>query len=141
MELKTWVAKEATDNGQVVDDSMLTDQAIFDRLDHDVEYGETARMVQRYGYLLPECQSGFGDGEAPAELGSERARPYHGATTGPEQAARWRMPRVSAGATESRSRSCRRIACDPRNQAVAMLPVWREEATEDRFRMTSRYRT
>ena len=30
VELKTWVAKEATDNGQVVDDSMLTDQAIFD---------------------------------------------------------------------------------------------------------------
>src|SRR5260370_33852786 len=26
--LKRWVAKEGTDNGQVVDDSMLTDQAI-----------------------------------------------------------------------------------------------------------------
>src|SRR5260370_77513 len=36
VELKRWVAKEATDNGQVVDDSMLTDQAIFDRLEQDV---------------------------------------------------------------------------------------------------------
>jgi len=54
VELKTWVAKEATDNGQVVDDSLLTDLAIFDRLDRDVEFRSVAtRMVQRYGYLLP----------------------------------------------------------------------------------------
>ena len=31
VELKRWVAKEATDNGQVVEDSSLTDQAIFER--------------------------------------------------------------------------------------------------------------
>src|SRR5690242_5757389 len=31
VELKRWVAKEATDNGQVVDDSNLTDQAVFER--------------------------------------------------------------------------------------------------------------
>src|SRR6266568_209173 len=36
VELKRWVAKEATDSGQVVDDNALTDQAIFDRLDLDV---------------------------------------------------------------------------------------------------------
>ena len=48
------MAKEATDNGQVVDDSLLTDLAIFDRLDRDVEFRSVAtRMVQRYGYLLP----------------------------------------------------------------------------------------
>src|SRR4029077_9027768 len=33
VELKRWVAKEATDNGQIVEDGALTDQAIFDRLD------------------------------------------------------------------------------------------------------------
>jgi len=54
VELKRWVAKEATDNGQVVEDSALTDDAIFDRLDHDVEFRSVAtRLVQRYGYLLP----------------------------------------------------------------------------------------
>ena len=54
VELKTWMAKEATDNGQVVDDSLLTDQAVFDRLDHDVVFRSVAtRLVQRYGYLLP----------------------------------------------------------------------------------------
>src|SRR5712671_6169625 len=33
VELKRWVAKEATDNGQVVEDSNLSDQAIFERLE------------------------------------------------------------------------------------------------------------
>src|SRR5260370_20505353 len=54
VELKRWVAKEATDNGQVVDDSMLTDQAIFDRLEQDVTFRSGAtRLLQRYGYLIP----------------------------------------------------------------------------------------
>ncbi len=54
VELKRWVAKEAADNGQVVDDSNLSDQAIFDRLDRDVAFRSVAtRLLQRYGYLLP----------------------------------------------------------------------------------------
>jgi protein involved in polysaccharide export with SLBB domain len=54
VELKRWVAKEATDSGQVVEDSMLTDQAIFDRLDRDVAFRSIAtRLLQRYGYLMP----------------------------------------------------------------------------------------
>ena len=54
VELKRWVAKEATDNGQIVEDQSLTDQAIFDRLDSDQVFRSVAtRMVQRYGYLTP----------------------------------------------------------------------------------------
>src|SRR6266850_1814613 len=54
VELKRWVAKEATDNGQVVDDSTLRDQAIFDRLELDTKFRSVAtRLLQRYGYLLP----------------------------------------------------------------------------------------
>jgi protein involved in polysaccharide export with SLBB domain len=54
VELKEGVAKEATDNGQVVEDSNLSDQAIFDRLDRDVAFRSVAtRLLQRYGYLLP----------------------------------------------------------------------------------------
>jgi protein involved in polysaccharide export with SLBB domain len=54
VELKRWVAKEATDNGQVVEDSSLTDQAVFDRLDQDVAFRSVAtRLLQRYGYLMP----------------------------------------------------------------------------------------
>ncbi len=56
VELKLWVAKEATDNGQIVEDGALTDQAIFDRLDHDVAFRSVAtRLAQRYGYLLPSA--------------------------------------------------------------------------------------
>src|SRR6266478_865318 len=54
VELKRWVAKEATDNGQVVEDSTLTDQAIFERLGQDVAFRSVAtRLLQRYGYLTP----------------------------------------------------------------------------------------
>ena len=54
VELKRWVAKEATDNGQVVEDSSLTDQAIFERLEQDVAFRSVAtRLLQRYGYLIP----------------------------------------------------------------------------------------
>jgi len=50
VELKRWVAKETADNGQVVEDSNLTDEAIFERLDHDVVFRSVAtRLVQRYG--------------------------------------------------------------------------------------------
>src|SRR5256886_13664209 len=54
VEMKRWVAKEATDNGQIVDDSTLADQAIFDRLEQDVTFRSVAtRLLQRYGYLIP----------------------------------------------------------------------------------------
>src|SRR5712664_769370 len=54
VELKRWVAKEATDSGQVVEDSSLTDQAIFERLQQDIVFRSVAtRLLQRYGYLMP----------------------------------------------------------------------------------------
>lgn len=54
VELKRWVAKEATDRGQLVEDSDLTDQAVYDRLAKDLEFRSVAtRLLQRYGYLIP----------------------------------------------------------------------------------------
>src|SRR2546426_216452 len=54
VELKRWVAKEATDSGQIVEDSNLTDQAIFERLEQDIAFRSVAtRLLQRYGYLIP----------------------------------------------------------------------------------------
>jgi protein involved in polysaccharide export with SLBB domain len=54
VEVKRWVAKDAADHGQVVEDSGLTDEAIFDRLEHDVEFRSLAtNLLQRYGYLTP----------------------------------------------------------------------------------------
>jgi protein involved in polysaccharide export with SLBB domain len=54
VELKHWMAKEATDNGQIVIDQDLTDNAIFDRLVRDVKFRSVAtRLLQKYGYLQP----------------------------------------------------------------------------------------
>src|SRR5467141_2595945 len=54
VELKRWVAKEATDSGQIVEDTNLTDQAIFERLEQDIAFRSVAtRLLQRYGYLMP----------------------------------------------------------------------------------------
>jgi len=54
VELKRWVAKEASDSGQIVEDSNLTDQAIFERLEQDIAFRSVAtRLLQRYGYLTP----------------------------------------------------------------------------------------
>ena len=63
VELKRWTAKEATDNGQIVSDENLTDDAIYDRLTNDVPFRSVAtRLVQRYGYLMP----GFNPGQTRA---------------------------------------------------------------------------
>jgi protein involved in polysaccharide export with SLBB domain len=75
VELKRWVAKEATDNGQVIDDASLTDDAIFARLDRDVAFRSIAtRLVQRYGYLLPSANPDSQIGKEQELVLKERAR-------------------------------------------------------------------
>src|SRR3984957_12822339 len=54
VELKRWIAKEASDNGQVLRESNLSQDAIFERLERDIAFRSIAtRLLQRYGYLLP----------------------------------------------------------------------------------------
>jgi len=54
VELKRWVATDAANHGQIVSDSDLSDDAIYDRLETDVEFRAVATaLVQRYGYLRP----------------------------------------------------------------------------------------
>src|SRR5467141_4977220 len=75
VELKRWVAKEATDNGQIVEDSTLSDQAIFDRLERDIAFRSVAtRLVQRYGYLRPSINPDSEIGKQQKLLLKERAR-------------------------------------------------------------------
>ena len=75
VELKRWVAKEATDNGQVVEDSALTDRGVFERLDHDLAFRSTAtRLVQRFGYLLPSVNPESDAGRVQDLVVKERAR-------------------------------------------------------------------
>ncbi|HYL69411.1 MAG TPA: SLBB domain-containing protein [Candidatus Limnocylindria bacterium] len=55
LELKRWVAKDAFDNGQVVSDSDLKDQAIFDRLHSDSEFRAVAtQLLERSNHWSPE---------------------------------------------------------------------------------------
>ena len=55
VELKKWIAKDATAHGQVISDSDLTDEAIFIRLEDDVVFRSVATsLVQKYGFLQPE---------------------------------------------------------------------------------------
>jgi len=66
VELKRWVAKDATDHGQMVSDGDLTDGAIFERLEGDSQFRSVATtLVQRYGYLIPTVNP-------DSELGKER---------------------------------------------------------------------
>ena len=55
LELKRWIAKEATTRGQVVLETDLTDAEIVRRLTWDREFRVAAtRLLQRYGHLLPK---------------------------------------------------------------------------------------
>ena len=54
VELKRWIAKDATDHGQLIADTDLTDEAIFDRLETDTNFRAVATLlVQKFGYLQP----------------------------------------------------------------------------------------
>jgi protein involved in polysaccharide export with SLBB domain len=54
VELKRWIAKDATDHGQLIADTDLTDEAIFERLETDTNFrAVTTLLVRKYGYLQP----------------------------------------------------------------------------------------
>src|SRR6266704_1442853 len=132
VELKRWVAKEATDNGQVVDDSMLTDQAIFDRLEQDVTFRSVAtRLLQRYGYLIPSPNPDSDFAKEKELVLKERAR---------------RMVQIEAQEdTESLRQQKndgdleRTATCDPRrdDDCAHQLPTDRRQKTHSRGVMPS----
>ncbi len=75
VELKRWIAKEASDNGQVLQESSLSEQSIFDRLDQDIKFRSVAtRLLQRYGYLLPSPNPESSFGKEQDLVLKERAR-------------------------------------------------------------------
>src|SRR6202035_1501059 len=75
VELKRWVAKDATQHGQVLTEEDLTDDAIFNRLVSDVEFRSVAtQLVQRYGYLVPQLNPDSAAGKEQDILSKERAK-------------------------------------------------------------------
>jgi protein involved in polysaccharide export with SLBB domain len=54
VEVKRWVARDATDHGQIIAETDLAEEAIFDRLEIDITFRSVVTaLVQKYGYLLP----------------------------------------------------------------------------------------
>src|SRR6266852_8855125 len=117
VELKRWVAKEATDNGQIVEDGSLTDQAIFDRLDHDLAFRSVAtRLVQRYGYLLPSVNPDSDLGKQQDLVLKERARRL--ASREDREDTESVMPQEADKNQSQRQRTVERTACDSGNQGT-----------------------
>ena len=75
VEVKRLIAKEASDNGQFVNDEDLTDQAVNDRLVSDLSFrSKVTRLLQRYGYLLPQINPESDAGKQQEFVLKERAR-------------------------------------------------------------------
>jgi protein involved in polysaccharide export with SLBB domain len=104
VELKHWVAKDATDHGQIVSDSDLTNDAIFERLETDIQFRSVATaLVQRYGYFLPKLNP-------DSELAKEHELLVQGRT-------KWLAQRQEEELTQARQRATRNSqdvsSCDP----------------------------
>ena len=75
VELKRWVAKDATDHGQIITDADLTNDAIFDRLENDVQFRAVATLLlQKYGYLVPQVNPNSQLGKQQQLLTEERIK-------------------------------------------------------------------
>jgi len=77
VELKRWIARDASENGQLVSDQDLTDDAVFARLTSDVKFRSVAtRLVQKYGYLRPGIDPDSSMGKQEEFVLKERARKF-----------------------------------------------------------------
>ena len=75
VELKHWVARDATEHGQIVTDSDLTSDGIFRRLETDLQFRSIATaLVQQYGYLVPKLNPDSDSGKEHELLLQERVR-------------------------------------------------------------------
>ncbi len=80
VELKRWVAKDASDHGQIVEDGDLEDTAINARLAQDQKFRAVAtRLLQEYGYLLPQANPSSDVGRERDALVQARLRRLLGA--------------------------------------------------------------
>ena len=128
VELKRWVAKEATSNGQIVDDADLTEQAIFDRLDYDAVFRSNAtRLLQSFGYLLPSVNPDSELGTQQQLVLKERARRLV-QIEAQEDAESLKRPRDQ----NMQQTTQREASCDPRAQEDC------DESLSQRSRQTIR---
>lgn len=118
VELKSWIAKDATDHGQLISDSDLADEAIFLRLETDIAFRSvTTRLVQKYGYLQPEINPESTMGKEQALLIQQRVRylAQQGAGTNG----------MAPGQTTNQTRACDPASgnCAANNPSIQQLPT------------------
>ncbi len=110
VEFKRLLAQDAGANGQILEESDLTDGAVADRLRSDLHARVLAtRLLQRYGYLVPRLNP-------DSDLGAE------------QKLVRQERAQMVARAAERRdtlvenSTAGRNAACDPRSVPDCSLP-------------------
>lgn len=119
VELRRWIAKDATDHGQVISDSDLTNDAILERLVADIQFRSVAtQLVQRYGYLTPKVNPDSEIGKEQELVLVERAKLI---------AQRQQQDLAKAGLQNSQNPQNSPL-CDPRispncNATQSILPV------------------
>ena len=132
VELKRWIAKDASDHGQLISDSDLTDESIFDRLENDVVFRSVATtLAQRYGYLQPTIDPDSPAGKQQDLLIKERvkwlAQEEEEERTAARQArsgepTRICDPRTSNCATQSVTNPLQQIPQTGTNQGPTQVP-------------------
>ena len=118
VELKRWIAKDATDHGQLISDDDLADEAIFERLETDMAFRSvTTQLVQKYGYLQPEVNPDSTLGREQELIMQERVRylAQQGVTP----------PKTSPGLASQQTRNCdpRIRDCANSNPALQQTPL------------------
>ena len=144
LELKRWVAKEASNSGRIVDDTDLTDRAIYDRLSRDLTFRAVAtRLLQRYGYLVPKLNPESEEARERDLLLQARVRQLMQETAPKpeEEATKSKAPgkdleqtpprdsrgdrRCSDAERQARQRPCDAITTTTRSQTESMVPELR----------------
>lgn len=75
VEVKRWIAKEASDRGQIIVASDLSESAISDCLENDIEFRSAVTLiVQHFGYLLPHVDPGSAAAKEQDLLVQERVK-------------------------------------------------------------------
>src|SRR6202142_1059298 len=128
VELKRWVAKDATDHGQIIIETDLTDDAIFDRLEADAQFRSVAtQLLQKYGYLVPKLNPGSDVAKEHDYVVLERAKRFE--ETQDEELAKQRQ---EAGQNLQNAEDCdtqTEGGCD--SQQTRRAPSQGSEQTED----------
>lgn len=119
VEVKRWVAKDATDHGQIITEADLAEEAIFDRLENDVTFRSVVTgIVQKYGYLMPTVNPDSPLAKEQELLIQERVK----WVTEEEAADREKMKAEEQKLAEQQNCDPRTANCAAQNAAAPMAP-------------------